>query len=148
MHVYDVLVGVQLASPQGRAGLLAGIDPDSAAAHHSLLREIFLAEMEHRRAGGDDEYFENLYWCAFLLYLIGDLSDVPMMWRAKHLDFDTACGFDVQFLFGGGVQSTLAYLEDHGHEDIVRELSAYPELHEDWQDWQAFRRGYFYGPDH
>jgi hypothetical protein len=38
-------------------------------------------------------------------------------------------------------------MEDHGHESIGRELSAYPELHEDLQDWQVFRRGYFYGND-
>lgn len=89
--------------------------------------------------------FENLYWCAFLLYLIGDPSDVPMMWRAKHVDFDTACGFDIQFLLGAGFRPTLAYLADHGHADIVAELSTYSELIDGLGDWEAFRRDYFYG---
>lgn len=142
------MVNVHLPGPEGRARLLAAIDPDSVAAHHTLLREIFQAEVEHRRTGGDDEYFENLYWCAFLLHLIGDCQDVPMMWRAKHLDFDTACGFDVEFLFGGGVRSTLAYLEDNGYAEIAGELSAHPDLYQDLQDWLVSRRRYFYGPDH
>jgi hypothetical protein len=138
-------VADQLGDPAGRERLLADIDPQRAGEHHALLRSIFQAEMEHRRDGGGDKFFENLYWCAFLLYLVGDPSDVPMMWHAKHLDFDTGCGFDVQYLLGAGAQPTLAYLTDHGYADIAQELSAYPELSEDPQDWLTFRRGYFYG---
>lgn len=32
------------------------------------------------------------------------------MWRAKQTNFDTGCGFDVQFLVGAGVEETLAFL--------------------------------------
>jgi hypothetical protein len=133
----------QLGDPADRERLLASIDLRSVGEHHALLRRILQAEMEQRRTGGSYDFFENLYWCAFLLYLVGDPSDVPLMWDAKHLDFDTACGFDVQFLLGAGTQATLAYLTDHGHADIARELLAYPELNDDLQDWVTFRRGYF-----
>jgi len=133
-----------LSDPAGRARLLGDIDPRHARAHHALLRTIFQAEMADRRAVGGGEYFENLYWCAFLLYLVGDPDDVPMMWQAKHIDFDTACGFDVQFLLGAGARQTLEYLEGRGHSDIARELRAYPELTEDLDEWESFRRGYFY----
>jgi hypothetical protein len=74
--------------------------------------------MEYRRTHGSDEYFENLYWCAFLLNLVGDPSDVPMMWEAKHIDFDTGAGFDVQFLLGASVEPTFDYLLHHGYDDL------------------------------
>jgi hypothetical protein len=140
-----VTVADSLEDPARRAELLKDIAPEAAAAHHELLRDIFRVEMEHRRAGGDDEYFENLYWCAFLLNQVGDPSDVPMMWEAKHIDFDTASGFDVQFLLGAGVEPTLEYLRRQGLADLARELSEFPELHEDLGQWAAIRRGYFYG---
>jgi hypothetical protein len=135
-----------LGDPAARARSLAGIAPEHAAEHHALLRRIFEAEAEDRRATGGGEFFENLYHCAFLLYLVGDPADVPMMWRAKHLDFDTACGFDVQFLLGAGSRRTLTYLADNGHEALARALSEHPDLDEDRQEWETFRRGYFYDP--
>ncbi|WP_432943424.1 hypothetical protein ACQPXM_00085 [Kribbella sp. CA-253562] len=134
-----------LTRPAAREQLLAAIDPDDARQHHALLRDIFRREMQHRRETGGDDYFENLYCCAFLLYLVGDPSDVPMMWQAKHIDFDTGTGFDVQFLLGAGVAPTLAYLTGHGHADIARAISEYPEANRDLTEWESFRRGYFYG---
>ena len=70
-----------------------------------------------------------------------------MMWQARHIDFDTACGFEVRFMLGAGTEPTPAYLAEHGHGDIVRELSAHQELNEDPREWETFRRGYFYGRD-
>lgn len=131
----------ELAGPAARARWLGDVDPRGAAAQHATLRDVFRAEMA---AWPSDELYENLYWCAFLLYLVGDPADVPMMWQAKHIDFDSACGFDVQFMLGAGPQQTLDYLRAHGHDDIARELSAYPELADDLDEWEAFRRGYFY----
>jgi len=57
---------------------------------------------------GEIDYYENLYWCALLLYFVGDPADVPLMWEAKHIDMDTAFGFDTQFMFGAGVDATIA----------------------------------------
>ena len=133
-----------IGDPAARERLLAGIEPSRAGEHHALLRAVFAAEVEDRKAGGGGEYFENLYWCAYLLYHVGDPSDVPMMWRAKHLDFDTACGFDVQFMLGAGARRTLDHLASTGHDDVARALSEYPELDEDPREWAAFRHGYFY----
>jgi hypothetical protein len=134
-----------LLDPERRARLLREITPDQAAEQHALVRSIFAAEIDdRRRQPGGDEYFENLYWCAYLLYLVGDPSDVPMMWQAKYLDFDTACGFDVQFMLGAGSTPTLEYLRGHGHEDIAAQLSTCPELADDLEEWAQFRREYFY----
>jgi hypothetical protein len=128
-----------------REQILREIEPERAQEHHPLLQRIFRAESERRReTGGDDEYYENLYCCAFLLYHVGDVRDVPMMWEAKQLDFDAAIGFDVQFLLGAGSRATLAYLIANGHPEIARALAEFPELDEDLTRWSTFRRGYFY----
>ena len=134
----------ELTDPAARAEVLGGIDPDQAGVHHELLRAIFRAEAEHRREHPDTEFFENLYWCAFLLSRVGDPADVPMMWAAKFTDFDTAAGFDVQFMLGAGPERTLAYLRAHGHDEIARRLTEYPELGDDLAEWAADRRVYFY----
>lgn len=135
----------ELGDPVKRAELLEAIRPDEAQLHQAELRRLFRAEVAHRRARGSDEHSENLYWCAFLLSQVGDPSDVPMMWEAKHLDFDTAAGFDVQFMLGAGADATLTYLRANGHDDIARELESFPELNENLDRWVEFRRQYFYG---
>ncbi len=66
-----------------------------------LLQELLIQEISARRKHSDDEFHENLYWCAFLLYQVGDVQDIELLWEAKNIDFDTACSFDVQFLVGG-----------------------------------------------
>ncbi|ONI84211.1 hypothetical protein ALI144C_16220 [Actinosynnema sp. ALI-1.44] len=142
-----------LGSPRARRRLLESIHPDSARMHHALLREVLKAEMDHRYArddwepAEDDDWdlFENAHLCGFLLHVIGDPADVPLLWETKHIDFDMACGFDIQFLLGAGAESTLAYLRGHGHDDIADDLSEYPELHDDLREWVAWRREYFYG---
>jgi hypothetical protein len=129
---------VRAMGPAEREAFLGSIRPEVAKEHHEQLREVFRAEMESRRATGGDQYFENLYWCAYLLWEVGDPSDVPMMWKAKGIDFDTAAGFDIQFLGGAGVEQTLAWLRSHGHENIERELATYPDVRENLDEWAAF----------
>lgn len=126
--------------------MLAAIRPEDATAHQDLLRAVFRAEMDHRRQPGAHEHFENLYQCAFLLNRIGDPSDAPMMWEAKHIDMDTGAGFDVEFMAGAGIQPTLRYLRRHGHRKLARELRrSLNHADPDLAEWVAYRRRYFYG---
>ncbi len=99
-----------LQDPSFRESLLKELHGIVNQSHAQLLREILTREMEYRRAEPTGDLYENLYWAAFLLYRIGDLNDVLLLWRAKNLDFDTFCGFDIQFLVGAGVNSTIQYL--------------------------------------
>ena len=96
----------------------------------------------------DDEidYYENLYWCALLFYFVGDPADVPLMWEAKHIDMDTDCGFDIQFMVGAGVDTTLKYLNERGHFEIAAYLSNMKSCKDfdDLPGWEQFRIGYFY----
>jgi len=127
-----------------RAEALAGIDPAQPyRQHHADLRSILAAEVAYRRDGGED-YYENLYWCAYLLFCIGDLNDVEALWEAKHTTFDTACGLDGQALLGAGLEATVRHAKSIGRPEIatyLEELSVGLDL----AAWAAFRRAYFYG---
>ena len=123
--------------------------------YHEELLDLFRREMDYRRNDDlgttvpeDDDYihhFEQLYWCGFLLYLIGNPADVPLMWEEKYISMDTGCGFDGQFLVGAGVEETIRYLEENHKSEIagyLRELGsggefAYLSL------WERYRIYYF-----
>jgi hypothetical protein len=134
--------------PADREIILGEIRPENAADHHQLLREILDAKIALRRAGEDCEHFENLYHCAYLLYLVGDPQDVPALWSAKQIDFDSFCAFDTQIFLGAGVKETLDYLRANGHAEMVNELATFAELDDDLDDdldeWSSFQRNYFY----
>ena len=120
--------------------------------YHAELLDLFRREMTYRRADAptegdvESDYFEHLYWCGLLLYLVGDPTDVPLMWEAKNINMDTGCGFDGQFLVGAGVEKTIKYLEERGQKapaDFLKGLKALEEL-DDLQGWEKVRIHYFY----
>ncbi|TQK07587.1 hypothetical protein FBX97_2872 [Herbaspirillum sp. SJZ107] len=112
-----------------------------------MLRQLFVAEMEYRRRDDDHDYFENIYWCAYLLFKVGDPSDSEVMWRAKHINMDTGCGFDTENLVGAGVDETVTYLDKHGFRDIARYILSCTELRDrsHIESWTLDRHRYFYG---
>jgi len=149
-----------LDTPSGRQAVLKSVPPDreTAAKYHAELLDLFKREMKFRREiwetveGGppcrDDEidYYEHLYWCGLLLYLIGDPVDVPLMWEAKHTNMDTGCGFDGQFMVGAGVDATLTYLKDNDYREIADYLESMRRA-QDFDDlprWERSRIKYFY----
>jgi hypothetical protein len=128
-----------------REHLLEAIHPDAAREHHELLRALLKAEINYRaNAAEPQEYFENLYWCAFLLFCVGDPADVPALWQAKQINFDTASGLDVQTLFGAGVGPTLAWLHSHGHSGLADQLTDRASCEPDLAGWRADKERYFY----
>ncbi len=152
-----------LETPSGRKRALRAIAPEDAPNHHALLRRIFAAEVEFRRClayddlgeddwnpawGEDDSYFENVYWCAWLLYQVGDPSDVPSMWHAKYnVEFDLGCGFDVESMLGAGPARTVEWLREHGMQEMADDLAYWcKEDHtEELARWSADHRRYFLG---
>lgn len=148
----DNSLSFDFSGPPGRQLALAKIPPDRVKARvfHGQLLDIFRREMNFRRTKeGTPEaadYFESLYHCALLLYLVGDLTDVPLMWEAKHLNFDTSCGFDGQFLVGAGVEETIRSLETSGHKEIADYVSQMKDAgdFDDLPGWERQRIRYFY----
>jgi hypothetical protein len=89
-----------------------------------------------------------LHWCAFLLWRVGDLRDVILLWRAKNIDFDTACGFDIQFLTGAGLNQTIEYLESSADPEARSALEYIMKCRaagdfDDLQAWAIWRTDYF-----
>ncbi len=149
-----------LNSPAGRLALLRQIPPDRGVVrqYYDGILDLLAREVEYRRNLEDGnfepddqeaEHFEQLYWCALLLYLVGNVNDVVVMWQAKNLNMDTSCGFDPQFLVGAGVDATLAFLETNKQTEIadyvreVREAGEFDYL----AKWERYRIHYFYS-DH
>jgi hypothetical protein len=156
-------VAFDIETPAARKRALRAISPEDASRHHALLRGIFVAEVDFRRRlahddlgdadwdpawGEDDDYFENVYWCAWLLYLIGDPADVPAMWHAKFkVEFDLQCGFDLENMLGAGPARAVSWLRDRGMHEIADGLAPLCEGvdAEHLARWSADRRRYFRG---
>ena len=113
-----------LLDPSKRYQIMKNLSGNSILASHQMLKNIFYLEMHYRNADGILEYFENLYLCGFLLYCIGSLDDVEMMWDAKHINMDTGSGFDIQYLVGSGVERTMKFCESIGRLDICEYLNS------------------------
>jgi hypothetical protein len=69
--------------------------------------------------GGSWGMSDDIRLCAFVLYKIANVEDVPLLWEAKTANFDTFCGLDIQMLVGAGVDQTLDYLKTLGNEHAV-----------------------------
>ena len=140
----------RLDEPAFRKSILEQIEPtrESAMRWRERLLAILPLEMAYRAdETNDQEYFENLYWCAFLLYLAGAPADVPLLWQAKHINFDTACGFDGQCFVGAGVDETLRFLAQSGELDIVDYIESMKECGDldDLAEWERSKSRCYYG---
>lgn len=156
-------IDIDIETPADRKRALRAIAPEDASSHHSLLRRVFTAEVEFRRRlahddlgdddwdpawGQDENYFENVYWCAWLLFLVGDPTDVPAMWHAKYeVEFDLQCGFDTESMLGGDPARTVAWLRENGMHEIADGLAQWcrGDCREQLARWSADRRHYFLG---
>ncbi len=56
-------------------------------------------------------FSHTMHLCSFLLFILAEVEDVQLLWRAKKTSFDTWCGVDIQLLVGAGIPVTLAYLQ-------------------------------------
>jgi hypothetical protein len=141
-----------LETPAGRKAFLSKISPERAVVRplHVKLVEIFRHEMEFRRAldegsvSDDADYFESIYHCGLLLYLVGDPADAPLIWEGKYINMDTGFGLDGQFLLGAGVDATIRYLRMNGRLEIADFLSDLELAQNDLEEWEYSKIEYFY----
>jgi hypothetical protein len=139
---------LQIGTPEQRETALRAIEPSRAHEYHPILRKIFAAEIEYRCQDGELDYFENLYWCAWLLFHVGDPNDIEMMWKAKHINMDTGSGFDAENMVGAGIRESVDYLRARKLDPIADYLdeslsNTSPTELESWSNYknQYFRRG-------
>ena len=144
-----------VTDPGFRVALYREIHSDESVDARVLLRELLDKEIDYRRDSwekpidpDEPDYFENIYWCGFLLYRCGDPQDALQIWRAKNLNMDTSCGTDAQSLVGGGVEETIQYLRDQpGGEakeaiEYVLMCKSSGEFH-DLKGWFQWRDSYY-----
>jgi hypothetical protein len=124
-----------------RSSVLKALSKNFSQEDRPLIR--FLLEQEivyHENAWG---IFESIRFCGALLFLLAQVEDVCLLWEAKTVNFDTMCGFDVQFLVGAGVAPTLAYLQQI-EEEWAGDARAYLEECQqagDFQNLECYREG-------
>ncbi|GHO93438.1 hypothetical protein KSF_034860 [Reticulibacter mediterranei] len=124
-----------------RSSVLKALSKKFSQEDRPLIR--FLLEQEivyHENAWG---IFESIRFCGALLFLLAQVEDVCLLWEAKTVNFDTMCGFDVQFLVGAGVAPTLAYLQ-HIKEEWAEDARIYLEECQqagDFQNLERYREG-------
>jgi hypothetical protein len=146
----------QLQDPRSRHLILRGIQPrrEAAKQNRERLLRVLAEETKHRQResewdDADWKFYENLYWCAFLLYLAGNPQDARVIWEAKYISMDTGGGLDCQCLVGAGVECTLRFLEDSGEHEIVADIRNFQSCgdFDDLESWEKGRIRYFYGEE-
>ncbi len=139
-----------LHDPAIRRQLLRAIHTRPSTDASGLLRYILALETGDSSGGNNPDFYENLYWCAYLVWRMKKLEDVPALWRAKNMNFDAGAGFDVQFLTGAGVDETIHYLQARDDPESgaaaaylikCKDAGDFDAL----QDWAAWREHYFAG---
>jgi hypothetical protein len=65
---------------------------------------------------------EDLMLCGYILGLHEEIEDCLLIWKAKNVDFDTYCGFDIQLMVFGGVEETIGYLKNSASGDASQAL--------------------------
>ncbi|MET4730037.1 hypothetical protein ABIE09_003851 [Lysobacter enzymogenes] len=139
-------VSPDIRKPEDRRRMLQDIQPEEAKRHHAVLRQIFRLEMDYRSIDEEWDYYESMYWCGYLLFMVGDPRDVRMLWEGKYINMDTGIGFDIHALFGAGYEETVAYLRANGGSDIVAELDGFAQdlTPERLARWPVQMRDYYY----
>jgi hypothetical protein len=89
-------------------------------------------------------FSESIKVCAFMLFMLAEVEDVQLLWKAKTTSFDTMYGLNDQLLVGAGVATTLDYLRranEHWSERACEYIEAgYPYTFDQLQRYQAETR--------
>jgi hypothetical protein len=118
---------------------------------HSLLRHLLQEEVTFRKAlengnaEDDDDYFEGIYRCAFLLANCGDPADTLLLWKAKHTNMDVGCMMGAEYFVGAGASQTARFLEQREAKEAfqileyVQDHFSQPDAIEWQKEWREER---------
>jgi len=124
---------------ESRAAVLKELHKTLSQGDRPLVRFLLKQEITfHENAWS---IYESIRLCGFLLSLFVQVEDVGLLWEAKTTSFDTMCGFDVQFLVGAGVASTVSYLQSIQEEWAQNALTYIEESQKtgDFYNLERFR---------
>ena len=105
-----------------RYQLLLELQYDWHTSDEELVRFLFEQEILARENDSFQGIGEALWLSAFLLAKVCKPNDISLFWRAKQANFDTHCGFDIEFVFWPLKNETESFLEKE-HPEIHAILS-------------------------
>ena len=93
-----------------RLRLCIAIYNDLRSSDFEIVKRLFIETIEWRKSQvpGDPDHF---YFCAYLLSLFENPESIWLFDQAKHIDFDSSCGFDDEHYLSFGVKKTIQYLK-------------------------------------
>ncbi|MER7555656.1 hypothetical protein ABTZ46_01865 [Nocardioides sp. NPDC126508] len=83
-----------------------------------LLRVVTTYEIAARKMS-DDGCGDVLLACCWMLFCDGRLEDVPLIWRAKNINFDAYCYIDAAVLLPQGLDASMAVAAQAGADDLL-----------------------------
>ncbi|PTM53331.1 hypothetical protein [Desmospora activa] len=108
-HSYD-------ANRLKRFRLLLALQYDRSEQDEPLLQKLMRQETIMHRHAPFQGLYPSLCLCAYLLSRFRSPMNVWLFTQAKLSNFDTHCGFDVQYLVSAGIEETYRYVVDAEHE--------------------------------
>lgn len=81
-----------------------------------LIKYLLRAEINYARE--ESLMRETLRQLTFMLYTIGELEDIPLLFEAKmDTSFDAKCGLDIELVFGEDKETVKDYFKTNKHPD-------------------------------
>ncbi|MBU2984907.1 hypothetical protein KO528_06075 [Saccharophagus degradans] len=130
---------------KARYALLIQIQYDFQESDQELIRFLFEQEIIAREKDEFQGIGSALWLGAFLLAKFRAPADISLFYRAKNSNFDTHCGFDIEFVFWPLKDNTDAYLADN-HPELLNDLGGiYLEsgINETISEWWAGQLGQY-----
>ncbi len=146
-----------LKSSRRRREKLASITLANVSEHITWLRVCFVIERGFccecdvdPAYSYDDEFYDNIYLCGFLIHTHGDVQDLPLLYSAKCSgNMDLSIGFDWECLFLDSPDTLKHYAKSIERQDIYDWICDYEEDEDDdpWisarDRWRAYMRSYY-----
>ncbi len=92
----------------------------------ALIKYLLRAEIDY--CGAETLMRETLRQLTFMLYMLGKIEDIPMLFEAKmDTSFDAGCGLDIELIFGKDKEKVKEYfrLNKNDNYDIVGCIEEY-----------------------
>lgn len=127
-----------------RAALVATLLSSFTPADAPLIRELTRQEIAAVH-DADSGCGDVLLACCWLLFMLGHVEDVALVWRAKNVNFDAHCYIDSVLLVSQGADATARFARSQGQTDLVEWVEG--EWMRDAEDAaQEWRSGSFFAP--
>ena len=113
------------ANEKQRFSLLVELQYDFKVSDYQLIRFLFEQETIAREKDSFQGVGHALYLAGYLLAKFKLPQDIPLFVKAKQANFDTHCGFDIEFIFWALEEKTKYYLQENHPDLFADSVEAY-----------------------